>query len=519
MTIATGLLLAVLSIWDYPSRQPAHEQLRSEFMLAIRRGDFARMELCAAKGVELLPDDPTWRYNLACALSRGNKREAAITALEKAIELGFRDSEAIASDSDFMPIVDDARFRDAVATAARLKNRPLLTGPLAVVPAMGFFGQMQTLGAHNLGWDFDAGAFDAKLTLVAEGAGGNLGDLYFNRDGGHSLLAVTNFPGLTRVRFDEEGRSRGMDLDFPNVLFPYPVFGNASRALVSGPYRRSIPRAMMSSRARWMKTAARFYVSNQIWAFPAVMDYPNTEVETICSNDVFASVAPYWIATAGRSWSDQYYLRAALEISRSLHVVVKKQIVSRGLLAPTVQTLLRRSLKTVEKDGDYLTSRAHPTCFPRNGLDLKRMKELASSMSIEAIPPVAAIREVAGIEPQPSGSFPELTYATPFAWAVVLRSSQTNRVFSIRACGAEEYAFALVHDERQIASLERTASDCARVTIDRRRMTTTNRVDVAVFARNPGSFWGAPAFVSFAVVDPDAVYSDPVLTPRTENGQ
>ena len=45
-------------------------------------------------------------------------------------------------------------------------------------------------------------------------------------------------------------------------------------------------------------------------------------------------------------------------------------------------------------------------------------------------------------------------------------------------------------------------------------MSPTNRVDVAVFARRKGTGWGAPAFVSFAVVDPSAEYSDPVLTPR-----
>ena len=40
--------------------------------------------------------------------------------------------------------------------------------------------------------------------------------------------------------------------------------------------------------------------------------------------------------------------------------------------------------------------------------------------------------------------------------------------------------------------------------------------DVAVFAKNAKSGWGAPSFVSFAVVDPAAPYSDPVLTPPPE---
>ena len=45
-------------------------------------------------------------------------------------------------------------------------------------------------------------------------------------------------------------------------------------------------------------------------------------------------------------------------------------------------------------------------------------------------------------------------------------------------------------------------------------MSPTNRVDIAVFGRNPGTGWGAPSYVSFARMDPDAPYSDPILTPR-----
>ena len=49
--------------------------------------------------------------------------------------------------------------------------------------------------------------------------------------------------------------------------------------------------------------------------------------------------------------------------------------------------------------------------------------------------------------------------------------------------------------------------------IDRSLMSVTNRIDIGVFGRNDGTGWGAPSYVSFAVVDPSAPYSDPVLTP------
>ena len=514
MTLSAGILLAVLSIWDYPARQATHERLRAEFVQAVRQGDYGKMATVSRQGVQLLPDDPTWRYNLACALAHGKDRKSALETLEKAIDLGFRSADAIANDPDFQSFAKDSRFQDALERADRLRDRPILTGPMAVVPATGSFGEMQSLGEQNLGWDFDTGVFAAQLKLSGKNTGGNCGDLYFNRDGDHSLLVVTNYPGLTRIKFDKSGRDRGMDLDFPNVLLPYPVFGNASRALVSGPMRRSIPRAMMTTAASRLKVASRLYRENQVWVFPAAMDYPTTACETLCSNDVYASVAPYWIVTQGRSWSDQYYLRAALEASRSLQPKVKEEIVARGHLAPVMQVLLRQALKDVKTEEDYLTSKAHPTCFPPNGLDLARLKKSAAALRTEAIPPVAGISAIQGSPVQDQATHPELTYATPFAWAFVLRSSDTNRTFLVRATGAQEYAFAAVHDEKGAAQVERVAPDVARVTLDRSVMTVTNRVDVAVFGKNAGTGWGAPAYVSFAVVDPTAPYSDPFLTPR-----
>lgn len=88
---ALCLLLAVLSIWDYPARFPAHDRLSRQFRVAVREGDTATMEETCRKGVKLLPDDPTWHYNLACSLAYfANRTEEAFDELETAIDLGFR---------------------------------------------------------------------------------------------------------------------------------------------------------------------------------------------------------------------------------------------------------------------------------------------------------------------------------------------------------------------------------------------------------------------------------------------
>ncbi len=514
MTGAATLLLAALSIWDYPARQPRHVELRNEFVSAGVRMDTLSAAEAARSGTELLPDDPTWRYNLACSEAKLGHFETALDELKKAIELGFRDPGVIESDGDFSALRKDPaserRFKDLVGLAERKQGERILFGPLATLPVKAVVGGSFALGAQNLAWDFDSGCFVALMEMTGGGpdAGANAGDLYFNRDGGHSVLKAEEFPGITRVMLDAAGRERRMDLDFPNMLFPCPVFGNCSRAMTEGPFWRSMPRALVTHESHRLALMHRLYRANQIWVFPACWDCAPLGVR----GDLFASVTPYWIATQGRSWSDQYYLRAALEVSRSLKRETKREAVAKGLLAPTVQTLIRKSLKGVKSESDYLSPKAHPTAFPANGLDMARLKASAAKLTPETIPPVAVLAAVGGERSTYSGKIPELTYVSPCAWAFVLRGPEPSRTFVIRATGGDEYAFASVHGDPDAVRIERTAPDIAKVVIDRTRMTPTNRVDVAVFAKTKSSDWGAPSFVSFAVVDPTAEYYDPVLT-------
>ena len=502
-------VLAVLSIWDYPSRQQEHDRLRRHFVAAVRSGDTATMEETCRKGVKLLPDDPTWQYNLACSLAYFPKRKKeALEALEKSIDLGFRKADAIANDADLKRLAGERRYEELIEYAKEMARRPILLGPLATVDATGVFGQSVTLGEQNLSWDFDIGCFVARLKMARASAGGNTGDLYMNRDKRHSMLDVAAFPGITAVGFDAEGRNRGMDTDYPNTLFPYPVFGNSSRAFTTGPYWRSIPRALMTAESRRMKAMVRFYLSNQTWVFPVNADTPPVGTH----GDVFASVAPYWIATAGRSYSDLPYLRGALKASAAFRDDTKRELVRRGLLAPTIQTLLRKSLRGVTNETAYLTARAHPTAFPVNGLDVRRLVGMAAAMTPEQIPPLAPLA-VAAVKTKDAPLWPELTYATPFAVAFVLRAKDETRSFVVQSKGAEEYAFVQTHGSGVDVKIDMQRANVAKLTIGLKGLSPTNRVDIAVVARGKGTGWGAPSYVSFSRMDPSAPYSDPALTP------
>ena len=502
------ILLAALSIWDYPPRYAEHERLRNQFVAAIREGDTVTMEETCRKGVGLLPDDPTWHYNLACSLAYfANRSEEAFSELEIAIDLGFRDVEAIKNDLDLKRLEKKPRYKELLEYASFMRTRPIVSGPMATVDATGVFGKSISLGEQNLIWDFDTGCFVARLKLAVGSSGDYVGDLYMNRDAGHSRLKTRDFPGLTEVGFDHAGRSRGMDLNFPNVMFPYPTFGNSSMAFVSGNFWRSIPRALVTTEALRLKTMLKLYRSNQIWVFPS-----NADTAPVGTNgDVFASITPYWITTTGRSFSDLPYLSAALHASRAFPKKVKRELIGRGMLAPTIITLMRKSLSGVGSEDDYLTSRAHPTAFPPRGVDTNRLVAAAAKLTVEAIAPLVQI----GVSPMPAKSKslqPELTYATPHAWAFVLRSDDTVRKFFIKASGAEEFCFVQTHGRGVSVKVEKTGVDSAAVTIDRSGMSPTNRVDIAVFGRNSSTGWGAPSYVSFARMDPAAPYSDPALT-------
>ncbi len=510
MNILCALFLGLLTVWDYPARQPVHEALCKRFRSALLTNDIeSRVETCK-KGIALLPDDPIWHYNLACSLAYAKDPAPALDELEKAIDLGFRDVEKMRKDADFKKIAQLPRFKELLDYADSIRDRPIFTGPLAVAPAIGVAGKPLVLGAPNLAWDFERGCFNALVQWAEPSSLPYAGLLYVNRDGGHSTLVMTNWPGLTPIGFDLDGRQRGMDLDFPNTAYPYPVIGNASRAMTVGPLWRSLPRAMMTGETRRLPLMQAFYLSNQFWVYPAAFDYPPLGT----NGNVFASTTPYWLVSQGRSWSDQYYLRAALLVWRSLKPAVRAEIVRRGLWAPVLQMLMRGALKTAPRPEDYFTAKANPSAFPPNGLDTARLAASAAALTVEALPPVALVANVSGLDTGGEGEWPELTYATPCAWAAVLRIDSPQRTFIITAAGGEEYRFAVVQDDRRAAQLTHLGTDTARVVLRRDLMTPTNHVDIAVYTRGKGTRWSAPSFVSFAVVDAAAPYSDPVLTPE-----
>ena len=76
---------------------------------------------------ELVPEDPTVHYNLACSLALLEQGGAAVDALAQAIDLGYEDLDHLLQDEDLASLQGDERF---LALVARLRSGPT-EGPAA----------------------------------------------------------------------------------------------------------------------------------------------------------------------------------------------------------------------------------------------------------------------------------------------------------------------------------------------------------------------------------------------------
>ena len=62
--------------------------------------------------VRIAPENPIAYYNLACSLALLERREDALDALDRAVELGYRDLEHLLSDEDLVALRGEMRFEE-----------------------------------------------------------------------------------------------------------------------------------------------------------------------------------------------------------------------------------------------------------------------------------------------------------------------------------------------------------------------------------------------------------------------
>ena len=387
---------------------------------------------------------------------------------------------------------------------------------------------------------------DAALRLLAQWvargrAAGNVGDLYDNRDRGHSRLAASGRPQLAFVGYDPALAARGIDYGLNwRLSFDSIAFGNSSTAVTSGPAWRSLPRAGMTDPAAIAGLAA-LHRTNQLYVYPEHRDHDPE------NGDLFPAAIPYLVVSQGSSGSDRPFLEAIEAALAALRPEVKPWLAERGLIAPTLQMLLRRSMKGVESDADYLDGAAHPSAFEGAAIDLGRLIRRANALTRAEVPAAPRLRLIEEPDPE-AGLFgeglSERLFDTDAAIARIARGPAFTRRYVLEA-------FADDPNGRPVRLLWRALRGAARISPldpEGRRVAVeidwhgavsvpghpdlaSFRADVGLFAAN-GATLSCPAFFSLAFPPGEARayddagrpvsidyaaaagYADPVLVPH-----
>jgi hypothetical protein len=391
--------------------------------------------------------------------------------------------------------------------------------------------------------------------LMSKGrAAGNHGDLYENRDRGHSRLPPAAHPQLTHVTYDAEARKAGLDYGLAGpVIFEAPVIGNSSTAIKAGPFWRSLPRQALLAPGGPL-TLYQNYLAWQMHVYPEHRDHDPEHGDLIPAN------TPYFLVSQGSSGSDQRLLGALAMIFAALRPETKAFLHKNQLLAPTVQMILRRSLRVVRSRAIYLSGLAHPSVIPGDQINLMRMVQLANALTPAMVPPMVRLSVLSetpgteGIDYFGEG-LSERIFDTPAAIARLWRGPAARRSMIVSAeatrdpnGGSPEFDWRVLRGDparTQVAPLDARGLR-ARITLDwqlprpvaGRPDILSSRIDIGVFAR-AGPQDSAPGLISILLPQhetrrygpgPDGemriesldrraaqgAYADPFLFPQTD---
>lgn len=483
----------------------------------------------------------------AILFAAAGEDDKALEDLTKAVSLGLPDFEALTARPPLNRLTRDPRFETLATTAPRPAAPPPPPPPTRVDNGDAL------VSAANTAWDPEKARLlvgfemldamrrvpiaDGKTppapiarlqTLAARGkAAGNVGDLYDNRDDGHSQLSRrTNRTQMSHVVYSPEARTAGLHYGLnTQLLFDAIVIGNSSTAL-TGAFWRSQPRAALTS-PDGAAQLAQLYDANHIYVFPEHLDHdPRTPTEEEAAKgakpghgDLFPANTPYLLISQGSSGSDRPILEALRAILAAFPPDVKQALKERNLVAPTVQQIFRRSQSGILTDEDYLSPRAHPVVFDGARIDLARAIDLANELRADEIPPVARIRvdseESEGALPGPIGGEDigeERLFDTPSAAARVWRGAGYTRRYILDASATKDpngrplrFHWLVTQGRAKNATVRPLDEAGARAEVTLvwdtpapealRPEISSPRVDIAVIADN-GAALSAPAFFS-----------------------
>jgi hypothetical protein len=466
----------------------------------------------------------------AVAMLAGDEA-AALRHLTAAADAGLPGLAGLAADPLFAPLAADPLTAPALAAlAARPPAAPRAPAPAAVS------GGRAPVGAANTGWNPETERLEPRFAFAAAPAGpvlpprpkraawdilrehaargraaGNHGDLYDNRDRGHSSLKHEAFPQLAFVDYGPAARRADLDYGLNDRLdFGRPTLGNSSTAVTAGALWRSLPRLAMTrgdgtGPLRLWQNAS----GNQLYVYPAHKDWDE--------RDLFPANTPYILVSHGASGSDRPFLEAVAMIFAAFRPDTKARLTEENLIVPTVQMVFRRSQQSVTSRESYFSAAAHPAAFEGYQINLARMVSLANAIAPDAIPAevrIAVVEEDLGREGVDyfGEGLSEQLFDTPGAVARIWRSTAWRRSMLVSAEASRDpngrplaFEWRLLQGDPGHVTIEPLDGGArARISLDwhepfaisEDNPVVTNRVDIGVFASN-GVHDSAPAILSW----------------------
>ncbi len=524
-------------VFDLPGidRQRAASAMQS--VALIKAGKLAEAQTLLEKAIQQPElDVPVLQYNLACVLALQSKIEPALVQLERAVKSGILDLKLLDQDTDLVELRKSPRFAEIRKLAETSRQNPPVSAVLPVQPRKveGGIAQVDPL---NTQWRPELGLMivqhefpppDPHLEISKQGgvvgdllrqwakegtAAGLHGVLYDNHDRDHSNMSYDQFPQLARVEYSQEAKQRGLDFGL-QVHFGHsaPLIGNASVAMTSGPFWRSMTRLAMSQEAT-ARVQLLHYLQNQLYFYPEHNDHDENY------GDVFHANTPFVVTSQGSSGSDREFMDACMATTAAFQPETQKKIFQAGLLAPTLQMILRRSLKGIETPENYLTGAAHPSVFDGTTLNPEGMVRLAHSIAPVELPPLALLNVELEALGRPGIDYfeagpAEAIFTTPVAISRMVRSTAKTRSLTVSAAQSKDFnnlpltfEWRLLRGDPALVRIQPLGEkgDRAKIEVDwaTSRPIPTDpsrssfRVDVAVFAFN-GHHYSAPSFLSWA---------------------
>ena len=519
--------------------RPGYAEIQNRLTLPVialfgaRR--YADAEAALRKLTTTYPHWPVHHYNLAAALARQDRPDEALGSLADAIERGFANRAAFEQDPDLQSLRALPRFQELAAEIAPQGKQPGALyaqsfEPRSIENRVALVDESNTmwLPRNNsliTGFIIDPSAGNTpphggdgrEAELLNDWydrgvAAGNHGDLYDNRDDGHSALPAGIFTQTTRVKYGDAARAAGINYGVnSNLFFNLVTFGNSSTAVTGGSFWRSQARRVLTNRQLVLR-AFEHYANDHLYVYPEHRDHDREHGDLLPAN------TPYMLVSQGSSGSDQPHLNAIAAILAAFDPKVKARLRAEHLIMPTVQMIFRKGLSTVDDDEDYLSGLAHPSVFEGTEIDLEKMMRLANTLEAGDIPPRVNIAVVEEQRPEPGIDYfgpsaeDEILFDTPSAIARIARSSRFNNrmvisaketvdpngrplTFIWKVLRGNTEAIVVDPQGQNSATAELTIPWHDRGTVPGKPEIASHRVDIAVFAHN-GVHHSAPSFVS-----------------------